>query len=273
MKNILLFVFGALTMAFVATTFMLYTDPNENIFANMISSLSGVTKKIPDKKNFSGQIFIVTRGGDSVPLGGVIVGFYTQDQFLNYIRNMYTSIGAEVARLVPKFQKKRNEETEARYAWVKLDKASLDARVKAADIWKQKERERKAVYYELLHKTDAATFASALPPPSITTQTDASGKFSIALSTEEPLTAAACASRQIGKQTENYCWFTSMDGSREILMNNHNMLGMQSADSVFSVPILPMDCDNDLECFYHVNDMEIAYFRFFPEPMKQGSSK
>lgn len=261
-------------VAFGATTFMLYTDQNGNPFISMMNSLSEVTKKVPKKKTFSGQTFIVTRGGDSVPLGGVIVGFYTQDQFSKYKIKMYTSIGSEVARLVPEFEKKHKEETEASYAWVKLqDKASLDVRVRAADIWKQKERERQAVYYELLYKTDAATFAAALPRPSITTQTDASGKFSIALATEEPLVAAACASRQIGQQTENYCWFTNMDGSREILMNNHNMLGMRSADSAFPVPILPMDCGNNFECSSYVNDIEIAYLLFFPESMKQGTSK
>ncbi|MNR58523.1 hypothetical protein D3C85_1795410 [compost metagenome] len=82
-----------------------------------------------------------------------------------------------MARLVPEFEKKHKEETEASYAWVKLqNKASLDARVKAADILDKKKRERQAVYYELLYKTDAKTFAAALPGPSFVTQTDANGK-------------------------------------------------------------------------------------------------
>ncbi|MGH8601338.1 MAG: hypothetical protein ACREXR_00700 [Gammaproteobacteria bacterium] len=263
MKNILLFIFGTLMVLFGATTVMLYMKYDGSLLSNLASSTTSAPSPLVTKKNFTGQIFIVTRGGSSVPLGGVVVSFYTQKQFNSLLPAIFRTIGAEVGALMPLLKEKQKAEREAYNAYANLsDKVSLDKSIKVGKIWDKKEREREEVYYALLFKTNAEVYANALPKPYVTAQTDPNGKFNLSFSTDNPLVATACASRHLGEKTENYCWFVTMDGSKEVFFNNHNMFGMYSSDAAIRMPELPMDCTMT-QCANAVSALEDAYSPFF----------
>lgn len=273
MKNIMLFVFGTLMVAFAASTIMLYANINESQSDIAMTTSSEGESQSPTKKSFNGQIFVVTRGGESVPLGGVIVAFYTRSEFIVSQYKFYESNGAVVAPIIKKFKEKYDEESKAYSAWFDISlgrSGSSDKLTRARELLEEKTSERKAAYYALLYKTDAKTYVAALPSPFITTQTDANGKFSTSLATEKPLVAVACASRLIGKITENYCWFINMDGTKEVLMNNNNMFGMVSDDQAIPFTALPMECGSMSECSSYVNQVSVDYSTFFPESINDG---
>ncbi|MNW12004.1 hypothetical protein D3C71_2095770 [compost metagenome] len=50
-----------------------------------------------------------------------------------------------------------------------------------------------------------------------------------------------------------------MDGSKAVLMNNHNVLGKRSDDSDIKTPGLPLDCKQWQECAAAVYAVKQAY--------------
>lgn len=263
MKNILLFIFGTLMLAFGASTFFLYTNQNGALLnkTNRISTESAPPLIV--KKDFTGQIFVVTRGGTSVPLGGVVVSFYSYNDFKGLLPKIYESIAKNVNANFEKFSEEYAKEEALDREYDKVVKKSKSAANKIYSKEKEVARAREAAYWVIYHATSARNYFDALPKPYFTTQTDSNGKFKIALSSTITLVAVACASRLIGEKTERYCWFTKTDGSSEIFMNNHNMFGLGSSDAAIPMPELPTECGYRYSCKEHVDNMQAHYAPYF----------
>lgn len=268
MKNAILLVFGTLMVLFGTTSVLFYLKMDSNFFNATGGLLSTFTEPSNPpspsvaKKHFRGQIFIVTRGGESVPLGGIIVSFYTLQHFQEVLPGIYQKIGKDVANLAPVYEAKVKAQDAALQAYEKIsarhphsDKA-LNALGRAED----EHAEWVKAYFALVYMTNAQAYANALPNPYVTSQTSPDGKFNLEVSTELPLVATACADRQIGQKTENYCWFITMDGSKEIFLNNHNKFGSGSPDSAIPMPELPDTCEN--KCVREVEALKSAYAQF-----------
>lgn len=269
MKNALLFVFGTLMVLFGATTVLLYLKVDNNVLnkdGGLLRTSSDRSSSSPSpmqvEKNFRGQIFIVTRGGESVPLGGVIVSFYPSKQFQELMPSIYQKIGNDVKELLPVFEARDKAANDAHKIVLKLDKkAPFSALSKAVKGWNKGLEGRIAIYNDLISKTNAQVYVDSLPKPYITAQTAPDGKFNLGVSTDDSLVATACASRHLGDKDENYCWFITMDGGTEVFMNHHNMFGMRSPDSAITMPNLPPECGEN-NCYQYVEAIKDAYALF-----------
>ncbi|KPU61307.1 hypothetical protein AN403_5319 [Pseudomonas fluorescens] len=277
MKNTMLFVFGTLMVLFGTTTVLLYLKVDDNMFtaagalpSTFIDPSSSPPNPPLAKKYYRGQIFIVTRGGESVPLGGVIVSFYTHKQFQEVLPGIYQKIGKVVAEFVPVYEAKVKAFNASWQAYEKINATkNWNKTHKAMKVANEKQAERIAAYYALHYISSAQAYANALPKPYVTAQTAADGKFNLEASAEPPLVATACATRQLGEKTENYCWFITMDGSKEILLNNHNTFGRSSSDSAIPMPELPIPCQAN--CEMEVEAIKDAYALFSTSLTPQGS--
>lgn len=277
MKNALLVVLGTLVVFFGSTTWVLYSKLNEGSLDALSALLSPNSKPestpAPDlvKKNYRGQIFIVTRGGESIPLGGVMVSIYPLNQFQEQLKQIYPQIGALVTQFVPAY---RAEVEEAKVAFAKYQKAKnagykvwmplLDKAEAEAHDWRR-----------LVIALEAATggdgYAVSFQSPVMTTQTGVDGRFSVEHASDTPLVVTACAQREVGEDTENYCWFVATDGSKELFLNNHNMFGTNSNESLIQMPLMDAQCPEGDHCAKQVEIIEQAYAPYAPTPDAKGS--
>ncbi|MCC6073673.1 hypothetical protein ACFPTX_11075 [Pseudomonas sp. GCM10022188] len=263
MKNILLFVFGVLMVVFGTSTYLLYTGQGGSLSDKVSKASTEVVPARLIKKDFSGRIFIVTRGGGSVPLGGVVVSFYSYNNFKGLLPGMYESIAKNVYAHSARFSEEYEKEDALSREYDKVAKRSQSAANKIYKKEKEVAKERKAAYWSIYHSTSSRVFFESLPKPYFTTQTDPDGKFKISLSADGVVVAVACASRLILNNTERYCWFTKMDGSGEVFMNNHNMFGVGSNDSAIPMPELSGECEYRYSCKEQVDIVRAAYAPYF----------
>ena len=260
MKNALLFIFATLTVAFASTSYVLYTNQQGKPIGSLPDQLAKTPQFAPSAKTYQGQIFVVTRGGESIPLGGLVVSFHSLQVIKDYELRMYQALASDVAKHSEKFEKQymKYAATEAIYNEV-VEKQQYKKYKTIRGMLDDEERYLRYAYENLLYVSGAKPYAEAAPESAITTQTDASGKFSLTLPADEPLVAATCASREVSDKTERYCWFINMDGSKAVLMNNHNVLGKRSDDSAIKTPGLPLDCKQWQECAAAVYAVKQAY--------------
>lgn len=268
MKNLLLFVFGALAIAFGASTVLLVTKP-EYVAAvtRNWQAPPEAPSPIASERTIRGQVFVVTRGGNSVPLGGVVVSLYTHKTIQSLLPPIYQRMAVDVLRYSTAYMAMKDKEGVAYADFEKIKNKNKnntwsDKQSKAYDAYKKLTKEKMEHYYSLMNITSGESYYVALPSPYITVQTDAGGYFKANISGNSVLVAIACASRQIGDTKERYCWFIKTDGSQDVLMNNHNMFGMGSSDSAIQMPELPADCLYS-KCDDYISNMRDAYQAFF----------
>lgn len=260
MKTTLLFIFATLTVAFASTSYVLYTNQQGKPIDSLPDQLAQSSLFAPSAKTYQGQIFVVTRGGESIPLGGIFVSFHSPQVIKDYELKMYQALAADVAKFSEKFDKQYMKYTATEAVYNKIVEKEQYKKYKIIrGMLDDEEKYLRYAYENLLYVSGAKPYAEALPESAITSQTDASGKFSLTLPANEPLIAATCASREVSDKTERYCWFINMDGSKAVLMNNHNVLGTRSDDSAIQTPGLPLDCKKWQECAAAVYAVKQAY--------------
>ncbi|WP_019579129.1 hypothetical protein [Pseudomonas mandelii] len=266
MKNLLLFVFGTLAIVFGASTVLLVTKPEyvATVTRNW-QAPSETPSPIASERSIKGQVFVVTRGGSSVPLGGVVVSIYTHKTIQSLLPPIYQRMAIDVLRYSTAYMEIKDKEGVAYADFDKIKNKNNtwnDKQSKAYDAYKKLTKEKMRNYYSLMSITSGESYYAALPSPYISVQTDASGYFKANISGSSVLVATACASRQIGDTKERYCWFIKTDGGQDVLMNNNNMFGMGSSDSAIQMPELPVDCLYS-KCDDYISNMRNAYQAFF----------
>lgn len=269
MKNIFLFVLGTLTITFASSTLLLYTKYSVSLEPHSRDTTTEKTIPPSISQKVNGQIFVVTRDGRSIPLGGVIVSAYPHKVFQDSLLGIYKSIASDTSILVPKLE---SLSTEADKIMDKYNKMSNRSAVSAKggkllDQWLAKANARDATYIELLEKTSGRKYLASLPKPLATTQSDAMGKFEIQLPSKNLWIIAACASREIGKAKEKYCWFIKSDGTKDLPINNNNMFGLESEESAIVMPELPGECKIK-DCILYAQTMLAIYSPYLIEPSK-----
>ena len=178
----------------------------------------------PSTGELSGQVFIVTKGGQNFKLGLVTVRAISTEKLKPWA-------GKKQAENTNR--QKRLGELKARFDASNdlLEKGQLaDEITKLASMFSNKEE-------------FGEDLLTGLPPGDVTAKTDAEGHFTMVLPRRGQFALAAQASRDAGGTTERYYWliWVSLDGSarREIMLSNDNLVGMGSEDAVFKMKIEP----------------------------------
>jgi hypothetical protein len=167
----------------------------------------------------SGQVFIVTKGGQNFKLGLVTVEGFSAEKMGPYGKRM-------------------KEENDIRQKSLAELKARIDASKDPAEVGQ---------FFEELKKLSSVLnrdglgehLITELPPADFTAKTDADGRFTMALPRQGRFALAAQASREAGGTTERYYWliWVSLDGNarREIMLSNDNLVGMGSEDAYLKI--------------------------------------
>lgn len=130
----------------------------------------------------TGQVFVVTKGGENFKLGLVEVGLYPAEAFKKYKAEM-------TAIMAPK----ENELKVQRSALMAIDGYDPARMAKITMLMNQTLEH----YYSRW---------DLLPSPSVTTKTDAEGHFVLSHTLPGQYVVFARAKRRVGKQTEMYVW-------------------------------------------------------------------
>ncbi|MGY3303770.1 hypothetical protein ACVK1X_003069 [Pseudomonas sp. PvR086] len=260
MKNAILLVLGILTITFAASTLILYQKHSYLPTSNSEAITAEKSAPHDTSQKINGQIFIITRGGESIPLGGVIVSAYTQKVFQDSLPKIYKAIVQDASALTPKVEFLSGEADKLWESSKKFTgtKGSVSKLSKILNQWLATANLRDATYRELLEKTSGRRYLAELPQTSAKTQTDATGKFELALPSKKQWVIAACASREIAKEKEKYCWFTKSNNEKYLLLNNNNIFGIESEDAAAAMPELPINCEYK-DCILYAKTMLALY--------------
>ena len=213
----------------------------------------------PKEHVVKGDVFIVTKGGESFRLGLVAVSLLNEEVLVEHL-NKRRSEGSELASklgktLVQKEELLARQEKESRSLEAK-SKATFDTALNnpTADRLWEINRAAQSAYnaardatsklqigvYELKFQIErlksAHFYFEGLPLPFKTAKTNAEGQFSIILDAESSQSKAclvASASRTVGKSQEDYFWLLPLSrspnsASTVVSLNNDNMTFTES---------------------------------------------
>ena len=209
-----------------------------------------IVEKLFDRKcELSGEVFIVTKGGQNYKLGLVPITLFSIEAIQPYLDEKKKVAAAELARLNPlvtaaKADSDRKElaERAAFDAYLNADYSSpnrnkLDAAHKLAQDQASKAQ---SAYYELIRQQSrylsGQFYFSDFPKPLATSQTNADGRFTTELPAKGEFVVAANAKRSVGDSTERYFWLikVSLDGDakKAIMLSNNNLSSETAPDSL-----------------------------------------
>ncbi len=207
----------------------------------------------PSQGKLDGDVFIVTQGGVSVKLGLVEVLALPYEE----TRQAVALVDAEAIKLkrdaaaavtaLASAEAELNQLLADEKAL--LNRASTNSKADRTAIVAAHDREdaatevrdsAKQAVAELVRKahklTSGALYFEKLPPPLVTTKTDADGKFSLPLDRKVTVVLAAHAARRVFGEDEDYYWLVkaSLDGqlSKRIFLSNDNLPRSGSSGSL-----------------------------------------
>jgi len=224
---------------------------------------SVIACKPPPEIEVRGDVFVVTKGGQSVKLGLVRVGFIPEGQIAPVVSAKMDQARVQVQKLE---ESKKAAQAESRDAdssekWGKgvMGMAEIALRI-ARDLggrrYKEVQRKYDAQQLEYLkamkrnvgaleayHKIlkdiavykNGCFFAADLPQVVQADKTDADGRFSVKLKAGR-YAAVAVADRQVGGEQEAYCWYVwitvSGETMKKLMLSNDNLAETNCADCV-----------------------------------------
>lgn len=205
----------------------------------------------PSQRELTGEVFIVTKGGQSIKLGLVEVGLYSDKDINPFILQKLQAAKAQTQRLRPvkdnvekEWQQLRNEENYLRGRY--LDNMGSDAHKRrydnAYESYIQKDNQYRKVLYDYLSYSTGQFYFSGMPKPIQSTKTDSDGKFSFRL-TPGKYALAARASRKLFDSTEEYYWLVWIsvknDPTMKVMLSNDNLFETHCTDCVVKKSDLP----------------------------------
>lgn len=186
----------------------------------------------------SGEVFIVTGGGESIKLGLVPVSIYPLDEIQGHLQHRTLEYDRDIAAINKVLPNAKSEMDEVFEKVLELIRngASSDERV-VPNAAHKKARDR---YLELLAqkgKLDSGGFyLTGMPKEIYSVKTDSNGRYAIKLPRREKFALVAVASRRVGQGLEAYYWVVnaSLDGAaqKNVPLSNHNMSTSGSAESL-----------------------------------------
>ncbi|MEQ1861739.1 MAG: hypothetical protein ABMA13_17610 [Chthoniobacteraceae bacterium] len=211
----------------------------------ILGILSAHTAKAADDvTQVDGQVFIVTKGAGSYKLALVTIGVFDDVVLSENLQRKrtealpamtYFTEKAQIAKALVDEAKKvedaafkvyldeiRNQKKKDQY------EAAKTAASTARELWR-------TILGRAGYGTSAQYYFSDLPPPLMTTKTDADGKFSFKVARNAKYILAAQAERTAGNAKEEYAWMVRVDASGQeakmIFLSNDNLSTADSAQS------------------------------------------
>jgi hypothetical protein len=203
----------------------------------------GRTQSQPETK-IEGEVFIVTKDADNIRLGAIEIRFYpeaiirdhiTQRQKL--IKEEMPHFDREIARLDTAIADMRQKLSKLTSLERQMGTLREDATANAAAerLIQSSERDRDKEAVAKASWPTAQHYFRGLPATTILTRTDADGRFSIQLHTNQVFTLAAHAVRETFSAKERFYWLIrcpTNSGANKILLSNHNLVTSESDDSM-----------------------------------------
>jgi hypothetical protein len=181
----------------------------------------------PKPTTLTGQVFIVTQGGDSVKFGDVSILLIEKSQVTDFLEKKEPLIDAKIAS-------RKQEIVVAKEEWKKSSSACEEEKG-SGHVWEALDDARNAAYDRLtatmikLGNSPAAEdyFVDFFPEATQRTLSDADGKFSFVYPRDKSFTIYASADRRILNGFEHYYWLIDAPTNAETLqvfLSNNNLV-------------------------------------------------
>jgi hypothetical protein len=185
----------------------------------------------PENVVVSGEMFIRTKGGDTVKLSGQEVQFYSKEVILEAMASAKASADTEVPPFDEQIQKRSTQAEDLN----KLMNESIKVNLSIDPEIESMIKELKAYLNGLNEAKSAWPHASYVftffPKTEHKTRTNSDAKFEIELPPGKWV-AVAEASRQVGSDEERYYWTVLMNPKQNTLLDNSNLVTSKSEESV-----------------------------------------
>jgi hypothetical protein len=222
------------------------------------------------KGELEGEVFIVTKGGQNHKLGLVTVSLLPLDELTPYLKRKE----AEAAAALERFSHDKEESDHANNAAAALEakadaaksiipavreqdfykSVSFDEKIKIeAQMAVDRDRARNLAYRaskeaitargklaesspKAGHIYSGEFYFTELPKAIATAQTNADGKFTVALPVRGDFALAAVSLRTLGNSAERYLWLVKVSlngsGKKTVMLSNNNLSSTDAADSL-----------------------------------------
>jgi hypothetical protein len=173
-----------------------------------------------EKATINGQIFITTKAGENIKLGGVHVHLFTLEEATATAKQVKDDAAASDGNAVAKID-----------AQTKVVEAEAD--------FPKRQQESANLLGQILARfsaTGAAAYISKLPNPEDDSETDADGRFTMQIPKGGSWVIEAAGWRDLPKGRENYFWFFKLNDAAiskgQVFLNNENLASNQ--DNLFN---------------------------------------
>jgi hypothetical protein len=201
-------------------------------------AFSFVLQCSPSVTNVSGEVFIVTKGGQNIKLGLVQVQIFSESPVMKQINTKLQKVREEIPRLLLTDKKLELEYNASHDKWFNrlLKYGSNDSLLDTLNkVSLEKYQEYINIHYPLLRYYRPDFYISELPKPIYTTKTNSDGKFQLNLNPGKYV-LLALSSRMVGDKTEDYCWFihiiVKQKQQNNIMLSNDNLFENKSKENV-----------------------------------------
>jgi len=205
----------------------------------LVSLLAGACR--PSDATLTGEVFIVTRGGENYKLGLVEVRAYPDSVLRNAMASGIAAaksqlpalnrVGDSLSKRAQQLSAVRDQAAKSSSANIlsdALQQRSYTAYARYTEAYAELERNR----LERDVVAEAPFYISRLPAPSVIAKTDADGKFSMKVPLGR-VALVAHASRSVGDSNEDYYWLVWNDVTGKeaatVMLSNDNLFGNRCA--------------------------------------------
>ena len=165
-----------------------------------------------DKAAVTGQVSILTREKETIPMASIHVRLYTEEQIRAALDMLTANGGNEDKKLQPT-----------------LDDEKSRATAKKSDDVIKAYRDTLGKFY---YYSSQAYYADNLPAPVADSVTDADGKFTMSIPKTGSWALVAQGQHTKDNQTQGYLWITKMDpaaiAKNQVVLNDDNLTGPNS---------------------------------------------
>jgi hypothetical protein len=184
-----------------------------------------------------GEVFIVTRGGESIKLGLVEVGLYPTQVLMPYLEEKKAGEKSAAAQLDADIEAAYTDQQQKRNAFESVGQSEGYGSYAAGKA--AQESQTAGIHLDALRETrrhfpSGSYYFQNLPGPTGSVETDADGKFEMMIPAKGEFAMVAQAQRNLGDEVERYYWIVKIpkDQTGKIMLSNQNLSSSGSENSL-----------------------------------------